>query len=188
MRPKFTGRFLMAATLLMGAGLATAADKRAAAKPDSDAALADSVRHEIVMYSKYSIWDDVGIDVTNGTVHLSGVVTQPYKKEDIDRLAKNVAGADHVNDNIRVLPLSPNDDRLRLIIARAVYGDPSMRQYAMEPLKPIHIVVENGHVTLTGIVNTEFDRQIAATRAATVGLSFGPVVNNLQVEHPSKKS
>ena len=188
MRPKFTGRFLMAAMLLMSAGLAAAADKRAAAKPDSDTALADSVRHEIAMYGKYSIWDDVSIDVANGTVHLSGVVTQPYKKEDIDRLAKGVAGADHVNDDIRVLPLSSADDRLRLIVARAIYGDPSMRKYAIEPLKPIHIVVENGHVTLTGIVNTEFDKEIAATRAATAGMSFGPIVNNLQVEHPSRKS
>jgi len=111
--------FLMAAALLAGAGVAAAAGKQAAAKPETDAALANSVRHEIVMYGKYSIWDDVGIEVSNGTVHLTGVVTQPYKKADMDRLARNVAGAAQVQDDIRVLPLSPNDDRLRLRIARA---------------------------------------------------------------------
>jgi len=146
------------------------------------------VRHEIVMYGKYSIWDDVGIEVSNGTVHLTGVVTQPYKKADMDRLARNVAGAAQVQDDIRVLPLSPNDDRLRLRIARAIYGDPTMTRYAVEPLKPIHILVENGHVTLTGIVASEFDKQIAGTRASTAGMSFGPIVNRLVVENPATKS
>jgi len=87
-----------------------------------------------------------------------------------------------------VLPLSRDDDRLRQRLARAIYGDTSMTKYAMEPLKPIHIIVENGHVTLTGFVATEFDKQIAGTRAATAGMSFGPIVNNLQVENPAKKS
>jgi len=180
--------FLMAAALLAGAGVAAAAGKQAAAKPETDAALANSVRHEIVMYGKYSIWDDVGIEVSNGTVHLTGVVTQPYKKADMDRLARNVAGAAQVQDDIRVLPLSPNDDRLRLRIARAIYGDPTMTRYAVEPLKPIHILVENGHVTLTGIVASEFDKQIAGTRASTAGMSFGPIVNRLVVENPATKS
>jgi len=179
---------LMAAALLVGAGMAAAAGKQAAAKPETDAALANSVRHEIVMYGKYSIWDDVGIEVSNGTVHLTGVVTQPYKKAAIDRLARNVAGAAQVQDDIRVLPLSPNDDRLRLRIARAIYGDPTMTRYAVEPLKPIHILVENGHVTLTGIVASEFDKQIAGTRASTAGMSFGPIVNRLVVENPATKS
>jgi osmotically-inducible protein OsmY len=62
-----------------------------------------------------------------------------------------------------------------------------MTKYAIQPLKPIHIVVENGHVTLTGFVATNFDKQIAGTRAATAGMSFGPIVNNLQVENPPKK-
>jgi len=179
---------LMAAALLVGAGMAAAAGKQAAAKPETDAALANSVRHEIVMYGKYSIWDDVGIEVSNGTVHLTGVVTQPYKKADMDRLARNVAGAAQVQDDIRVLPLSPNDDRLRLRIARAIYGDPTMTRYAVEPLKPIHILVENGHVTLTGMVASEFDKQIAGTRASTAGMSFGPIVNRLVVENPATKS
>jgi hyperosmotically inducible protein len=178
----------MAAALLVGAGMAAAAGKQAAAKPETDAALANSVRHEIVMYGKYSIWDDVGIEVSNGTVHLTGVVTQPYKKADMDRLARNVAGAAQVQDDIRVLPLSPNDDRLRLRIARAIYGDPTMTRYAVEPLKPIHILVENGHVTLTGMVASEFDKQIAGTRASTAGMSFGPIVNRLVVENPATKS
>ena len=181
------GRFMMAAALLFAAGVAGAVDKNAAVEPRTDTAVAGGVRHEIVMYARYSIWDDVNIDVNNGAVHLTGEVTQPVKKEEIGRLAKDVAGVTGVRNDIRVLPLSPSDDRLRLRIARAIYGDPSMTKYAIQPLKPIHILVENGHVTLAGVVNNQLDKQIAGMRASGAGMSFGPVVNNLQVEHPPVK-
>jgi hyperosmotically inducible periplasmic protein len=180
-------RFLMAAALLVGAGLAGAADNQAA-KIQPDDTLANNVRHAIVMYPRYSIFDDVYIEVANGAVRLRGVVSQPFKKSDIDKLVRNVAGANQVQDDIRVLPLSRDDDRLRMRVARAIYGDATMTRYAMEPIKPIHVIVENGHVTLTGLVATEFDKQIAGTRAASAGMSFGPIVNNLQVENPAKKS
>jgi hyperosmotically inducible protein len=177
-------RFLIAAALLVG--VAGAADNQAATLTP-DAALTKSVRHAIVMYPRYSIFDDVYFQVDNGAVHVSGVVTQPFKKSDIDKIVRHVAGANQVQDDIRVLPLSPDDDRLRQRVARSIYGDITMTRYAMNPLKPIHIIVENGHVTLTGIVATEFDKQIAGTRAAS-SLSFGPIINNLQVENPAKKS
>ncbi len=121
-----------------------------------DAALADSVRHAIVMYPRYSIFDDLYIQVTDGNVHLTGVVNQPFKKSDIEKIVRSVAGDHQVIDDIRVLPLSPNDDRLRLRVARSIYGDATMTKYAIQPLKPIHIVVENGHVTLTGVVCEQF--------------------------------
>jgi osmotically-inducible protein OsmY len=129
----------------------------------------------------------VYIQVSGGNVHLSGVVSQPFKKSDLDKIVRNVAGANQVQDDIRVLPLSPDDERLRLRVARSIYGDVTMTKYAIQPLKPIHIVVENGHVMLTGIVASNFDKQIAGTRAANA-MSFGPIVNNLQVENPPNKS
>jgi hyperosmotically inducible periplasmic protein len=182
------GSFLMAAALVAGAGVASAADKNDTAKFQSDAALIKGVRHAIVMYPRYSIFDDINFQVENGAVRLEGVVTQPFKKSDIDKIVRNVAGANQVQDDIRVLPLSPDDERLRQVVARAIYADPSMTKYAIQAMKPIHIIVENGHVTLDGVVATNFDKQIAGTRASSVGLSFGPVINNLQVENPSKKS
>jgi len=188
MKPNRTGRFLLAAALLAGAGVAGAADKKDAAKFQSDDALIKGVRHAIVMYPRYSIFDDVSFQVENGAVRLNGVVTQPFKKSDIDKIVRNVAGANQVQDDIRVLPLSPNDEQLRMRVARAIYADPSMTKYAIQAMKPIHVIVENGHVTLAGVVATDFDKQIAGTRAASVGMSFGPIVNNLQVENPAKKS
>jgi hyperosmotically inducible protein len=187
MKTRILGRFLMAAALLMGAGVAGAANKKAAAVPGTDAAIADGVRHEIAMYSHYTIWDDVNIQVADGSVYLTGVVNQPFKKQDIERLASGVAGVTRVQNDLRVLPTSPQDDRLRLQLARAIYGDPSLQRYALQPLKPIHILVENGHVTLAGVVNTELEKEIAGVRASGTGLSFGPIVNNLQVENPPAK-
>jgi hyperosmotically inducible periplasmic protein len=181
-------RFLMGAALLVSTGLVSAgAAGKQPADLQPDTALANSVRHATVMYPRYSIFDDVYFQVENGTVHLNGVVTQPFKKSDIDEIVRNVTGDNRLQDDIRVLPLSPDDERLRMRVARSIYGDITMTKYAMNPLKPIHVIVENGHVTLTGVVDTNFDKQIAGTRAASA-MSFGPVVNNLQVTNPVKKS
>jgi hyperosmotically inducible periplasmic protein len=185
MKPRVLGRLLMTA-LMAGAGIAAAATANGAG-PQSDADIAKQVRHEIVMYPSYSIWDDVSFRVSNGQVELSGAVSQPFKKFDIQRLVQRVPGVAGVTNEVRVLPLSPNDDRLRLQVARAIFRDPSFTRYAMAAVPSIHIIVENGHVTLTGVVGTDMEKQIAGMRANTAGLSFGPVVNNLQVEHPSKR-
>ena len=185
MRTRTLGRFLMAAALL--AGGAVASTKGGANLPQSDSDIAKNVRHEVVMYPHYSIWDDLSFRVTNGNVDLQGMVSQPYKKQDLERLVHKVPGVVSVTNDIRVLPLSSMDDRLRLQVANAIYRDPVLSGYSMMALPPIHIIVENGHVTLTGMVNTDMEKQIAGMRAAS-GLSFGPITNNLVVEHPAKKS
>ena len=86
----------------------------------------------------------------------------------------------------KTLPLSPFDNRLRLQVARAIYGDSVLSQYAGMAVPPIHIIVDNGRVTLAGVVNTDMEKQIAGLRASQ-SLSFGTVVNNLVVEHPASK-
>jgi hyperosmotically inducible protein len=92
-----------------------------------------------------------------------------------------------VTNQLEVLPLSPFDDRLRLQIARAVYGHTALSRYAYQSLPPIHIIVDNGRVTLEGVVNNDMEKQIAGMQASSAGLSFGPVVNNLRVENPKPK-
>jgi hyperosmotically inducible protein len=186
MKTRMLGRFLMAATFLAGA--AAASTKASANLPQSDSDIAASVRHEIVMYPRYSIWDDIGFRVVNGNVELYGAVSQPIKKDDIERLVENVPGVAGVTDEIKVLPLSSMDDRLRLQVASAIYRDPSLARYGVMAVPSIHIIVENGHVTLTGFVGSDMDKQIAGMRAGASGLSFGPITNNLVVEHPAKKS
>jgi len=192
MNAKILGRFTMAAVLLAGAALAASKDTRtppqAPALSDADAAIAKKVTHEILTYPYYSIWDDLSFRVQNGQVQLLGKVTQPYKKSDLDHIVKKIPGIATVDDQIEVLPLSPNDDRLRIQVARAIYGDATFARYRFMPLPPIHIIVDNGHVTLTGVVLNSLEKQVAGVRATAAGLSFGPVINNLQVENPPKKS
>jgi hyperosmotically inducible protein len=181
---KNLGRFLTIAALAVATSFASG--KNVPIGPRTDADIAKAVRHEVLMYPQYSLWDDVSFRVNNGNVELSGDVNQPYKKDDLGRLAKNVAGVESVTNNIRVLPLSPNDDRLRIQVARAIYRDPSLSRYAMGAVPSIHIIVDNGHVTLTGAVMNNMDKQIAGMRASGAGLSFGPVQNNLTVDNPGK--
>jgi hyperosmotically inducible protein len=187
MKSRLLGRFLMAGALASCASLAGAADKTNSALPKTDAEIGKSVVHEIRMYSRYTLWDDIDFRVINGQVELMGAVTQPIKKSDIEHIVAKVSGVTSVTDNIKVLPLSPSDNLLRRQIAAALFRDPAFRTYAMEPVPPIHIIVENGHVTLTGVVANDFEKNLAGIRASGAGLSFGPIVNNLQVEHPSAK-
>src|SRR5438309_3120849 len=118
MNPKLFGRFLTVAALFASAALAS---NKVVNLPRTDDDIAKAVRHEVLMYPQYSLWDDIGFRVNNGNVELTGDVSQPYKKDDLGRLVKHVAGVEGVTNNIRVLPLSPNDDRLRVQIARAIF-------------------------------------------------------------------
>jgi hyperosmotically inducible protein len=88
-----------------------------------------------------------------------------------------------MSDQIKVLPLSPFDDRLRIQVARAIYRDPVLSRYGLQAVGSIHIIVDNGHVTLTGVVSTEMEKNVAGIRANGAGLSFGTVTNNLQVDN-----
>jgi|SRR5579871_5665939 len=180
-------RLTLAAMLVAAGSLMASADQTPAAGPD-DAQIAQKIVHEIRMYPRYTIFDNVNVKVNNGEVDLIGQVSQPFKKADLGRLAQHVAGVRSVTNEVEVLPTSLFDDRLRLQIARSVYRDPALSRYGIQAIPPIHIIVDNGHVTLEGVVNSDMEKQIAGVRASQAGLSFGQVVNNLRVENPAKKS
>jgi hyperosmotically inducible protein len=185
MKPGTLGTLMMTAALAVGG--AAASDKNNSNAPRTGAELEKSVRHEILMYPRYTLWDDISFRIDNGHVELLGAVSQPYKKSDIERIVQHIPGVASVTDEIKVLPLSPQDDRLRLQVARAIYRDPVLSRYAMGAVPAIHIIVDNGKVTLTGLVNSAMEKQVAGMRASAAGLSFGPVVNNLTVENPPAK-
>ena len=174
-------RMLSATAVLALAGIAGAATYT-----DSD--IASKAVHEIRMYPRYTIWDNVTLRVNDGAVALEGQVSQPFKKQDLQRLMQQVPGVTSVTNQLEVLPLSPNDDRLRLRVARAIYGDTTLSRYAFQSQPPIHIIVKNGQVSLEGVVNNELEKNVAGIRASSAGLSFGPVQNNLRVENPKSKS
>jgi hyperosmotically inducible protein len=187
MKSRILDRVVIAAALLAAVGIAGASTGSGAVAPRTDEDLAKQVRHEILMYPYYTIWDDVNFRVNHGSVELTGAVSQPYKKFAIEKSVQHVPGVTSVTDRLEVLPLSSMDDRLRLQVARAIYGYPALSRYAQGSLPSIHVIVDNGHVTLTGVVANNFDKQVAGVRANSAGLSFGPVINNLRVENPAKK-
>jgi len=146
----------------------------------TDQQIFEKARHEIVMYYAYGIFDNVNLEAHNGALTVSGQVTQPFKKSDIGNILERVPGVAALQNNLEVLPTSMFDDRLRLQLARAIYGNPLFTPYRNLALPPIHIIVKNGNVTLEGVVNSTMDRTQAEMVANHTGLSFS-VVNNLRV-------
>ncbi len=130
-----------------------------------DAAIFRDVAKQVVSYNRFTVFDGVQASVADGVVTLYGKVTMPYKRDDLARRASTVPGVRQVVNKIGVLPVSPFDDDLRYRIARAIYGNPSFWHYASMANPPIHIVVQNGHVTLTGVVNNDVERMLARSLA-----------------------
>jgi hyperosmotically inducible protein len=142
--------------------------------------LTDQVRHELVMIPYYSVFDDLNYRVDNGVVTLSGEVTQPVVKDDAERSVKHLAGVTQVINNIHVLPPSSFDSRIRMEEYRSIYGFGGLYRYGLGTQPSIHIIVENGHVTLVGVVDNQTDKNTANIRANTVPGVFS-VTNNLRV-------
>ncbi len=143
--------------------------------------LVKEVRHELVMLPYYNVFDNLAFKVDGSTVTLMGQVTRPTLKSDAERVVKSIEGVDKVVNKIEVLPLSPNDERIRMAVYRAIYGNASLQRYGLQAVPPIHIIVNNGNVTLEGVVATEADKNIANLQANGVPGVFS-VKNNLRVE------
>ncbi len=150
----------------------------------SQARLEKEVRHEILTQPFYNVFDNVTYRVDGYTVTLMGQVTRPVLKSSIANVVKQVEGVERVDNQIEVLPLSTNDDRLRIALYRSIYGFTALQRYAMPVIQPIRIIVKNGHVTLEGIVDREADKNLAGIRANGVSGAFS-VTNNLRVDKQS---
>jgi hyperosmotically inducible protein len=155
------------------------------AQSDPTAArLNKEVRHELVMLPFFGVFDNLAYRVDGNTVTLTGQVTRPVLKEDAGRVVKGLEGVERVDNQIEVLPLSPNDDRIRRAAFRAIYGFAPLNRYALPVLKPIRIIVKNGHITLEGVVANAADKNLVNIRANGVHGAFS-VTNNLQIEQKS---
>lgn len=130
----------------------------------------NDITKQVRQYTRYTIFDDVSVRLAdNGIAVLTGKVTMPFKKDDIGRLVGRVQGVNTVRNDISVLPVSPFDDELRYRISRAIYGNSAFWHYAAMANPPIHIVVENGRVTLAGVVQNNVERMLARSLATTFG-------------------
>jgi hyperosmotically inducible periplasmic protein len=145
--------------------------------------LADKLRYDRVGYG--NAFNNLGLNIQNGVVTVSGDVRDYPARDSAIAIAETTPGVKEVIDGINVLPLSPMDDDIRLRVARAIYGHPTLSKYAMDPQKPIRIVVENGHVTLYGVVDSPMDKQIAELQAKSVPNVFS-VDDKLMVASSTK--
>jgi osmotically-inducible protein OsmY len=151
-------------------------------KAENDRALGERVADQVRRSTYFTVFDDVDINVENGVVTLSGYVTQPIKSDDMAKRASHVDGVQEFVNHLEVLPVSLADDRIRNVVANAIYRDPAFSNYASQAVPPIHIVVRNSSVLLTGVVNNEVERRQAENIVRNIPGIFG-VQNNLRVEH-----
>lgn len=145
-----------------------------------DIRLAEDIGRSVTTYARLTIFDDINATVENGAVVLTGRVTMPYKKDDLEKRIAKVDGVRSVRSEIGVLPVSQFDDELRHRVSRAIYGNPSFWNYAVMANPPIHIIVEGGHVTLAGVVNSNVERMLA--RSLATGLGELSVTNALKTD------
>ncbi|CAN5892114.1 hypothetical protein BH24ACI4_BH24ACI4_10180 [soil metagenome] len=145
-----------------------------------DDVLAGAIAATLRNDRRLTIFDQVNGHVDGATVVLTGKVTSPEKRLEIQQRVATLAGVAGIRNHVTVLPTSRFDDDLRYRISRAIYGHPSFWTYAAMPHPPIHIIVENGHVTLTGIVNSRVERAMARSLASGYG-EFS-IVNELRTD------
>ncbi len=168
---------------------------------------AEAIRHEILMLPEYGVFDSISYSFKGQDVILRGSASRPILKSSAENVVKKIEGVEKVTNLIEVHPLSPSDDQIRLATYVAIYGHPSLsrfnpnrgaplfmsRMQAMTGITnnpppgnhPVHILVNNGNVTLEGWLPTVGDRTIAELQANSVPGVFS-VTNNIQVGQGAK--
>lgn len=168
----------------------------------------EQIRKRLVSLSTYGVFDDLSFQINGSTVTLTGYASRPTLKSDAEREVSTVEGVQSVVNKIEVLPLSQMDDRIRLKTYLAIYRNPNLRKYStgssfmptLMPLwaaggitnnppvgwNPIHIIVKNGNVTLTGAVDRDMDKTIIGMAANQVSGVFS-VKNDVVVASASGK-
>lgn len=168
-----------------------------------------SVRKQLLSLSDYSVFDYLTFAIQGHSVVLNGYASRPILKSEAEKVVKGIQGVQSVQNNIKVLPYSQMDDQIRVQELVRIYGQPSLRKYTNAPIRQdlyptvgrmaggitqdppvgwfaIHIIVDNGHVILEGVVDSPMDAQIADVQANTVPDVFS-VTDNLLVPNAPQK-
>ena len=131
-----------------------------------------------------STFDYFALGVKDGVVTIEGQDRTGVGRDEALADIANMPGVKDVVDNVSLAPVSQLDDGIRLRAMQVIYRDPVLSKYAMDPARPIRIIVSNGHVTLYGSVDSKMDRDVAGVRANQLFGVFS-VDNQLQVEGKS---
>ncbi len=178
-------RHLMMPGMVLIASLVLVPCSLAQGKKDPKASqerLAEDVRRSLIMLPNYTLFDNLEFRIAEtDTVVLSGQVTRPILKSEAESVVRRLERAGKVVNNIEVLPLSPQDDRIRVAAYRAIYGKPGLDRYARMAIPPIHIIVRNGDITLVGLVDNQADKDLAGLAAQGIPGTF-KIVNSLSVK------
>jgi len=175
------------AALVIGIGTLSEATANAAGKTDRPSApqsysrLSKEVRKKLVTLPYYGVFDNLAYSINGNTVTLHGQVVRPSTKTDAARNVATIAGVARVVNNIQVLPLSSFDDSIRVRTLRTLQRTGSLYRYFIGSNPSLHIVVDRGHVTLTGVVSSNLDRQLAYMTAQQVPGTFS-VTNDLRLD------
>jgi hyperosmotically inducible protein len=151
-----------------------------------EAKLVKAISYDRVGYGT-TPFNAISVQVQDGTATLSGHAYGPVDASSAIALAAYTPGVKNVVNEVQVDPVSPMDDRSRMQLFRTIYGFPTLSKYAMDPAKPIRISVQNGRVTLYGVVDSEMDKDVAGIRANSVPGIF-KVTNDLKVASGSEKN
>jgi hyperosmotically inducible periplasmic protein len=173
----------------------------------------NEVQKKLAGLTTQSVFDWLTFGIKNGVLTLNGFASRPVLKDDAGRVVKNIQGITSVDNQIKVLPYSPNDDRIRAAVYNRIYTQPSLRKYnanqgnlgrAIGPgagiaiaaggitnspplgFHAIHIIVNNGHVTLYGVVLNKTDSDIAGIQANSAPGAFS-VDNDLIVQNSASQ-
>jgi hyperosmotically inducible protein len=152
-----------------------------ASAQETNPQLAKKVRHELVTLPYYGVFDNLAYSINGGNVTLYGQVVRPSTRSDAERRVTKIAGVTRVVNNIKVLPLSSFDERIRTATYRSIARMGGLYRYLQGVNPSLHIVVDGGHVTLEGVVSHSGDRNLAYMAANRVPGVFS-VQNNLRVE------
>ncbi len=161
------------------------------AGPLNEAQMAREIRHGLLMLPYYSIFDDLAFQLNGSVVTLEGACPPepPWDiRSDAENVVRRIPGVTKVVNEIKLLPLSDFDWQIRRAEARAIYGDPEIgMRYGYQALPSIHIIVDNGHVTLEGVVDNQFDDTLIRTRANEVPNVFSVTDNLIVLNRPKRK-
>jgi osmotically-inducible protein OsmY len=165
--------------LFSSAGFTAATALQKSTQP-ADSEIQREVLHQLRMLNYYTVFDDLEYGVDGTRVILEGEVVNPVLKSEAVAAVKSVKGVTDVQDNIKVLAVSNDDDRIRREAYHAIYGEPQLSKYGFQSTQSIHIIVDSGHITLVGDVDNVGDRNLAGLRAKSATGAFS-VTNNLTV-------
>ncbi|HET7106250.1 MAG TPA: BON domain-containing protein [Candidatus Acidoferrum sp.] len=142
--------------------------------------LAREIRHQLAVLPYYSVFDYIAFTLEADKVTLTGYVLRPTLKAHAEAAVKSLEGVSSLKNLIEILPKAPSDNEFRRSVYRSIFEDATLQRYAAMEVPAIHIILRNGEVTLEGVVLTEAEKNLAATRAASVAGVSG-VKNNLTI-------